>query len=105
MSGNPDLENCALCAHIDVCKRNEKGTCTYAHSLARLQPPKEVSRAYNGMWIDGVDRWYGQQMKTKQLQRIEAYYYSTSSEELPVWAVGLQWFYSGHVSPLASVGT
>ena len=103
-SGNLDLENFDLCAHIHQCARNEKCTCFLAHSFVRLLQPKEVCREYIGIWRDRVDRWGGLHTAAPQRRPIAAYYYSTSSGELGVWAVGLQLFYCGHVSPLASVG-
>ena len=69
------------------------GVCGYAHALADLLPPRERSREYSGMWRDGVDRWYGQQVEEQQLRRIMWYYERTAVWDRPVWCVALVWFY------------
>ena len=69
------------------------GLCGYAHALADLLPPRERSREYSGMWRDGVDRWYGQQVEEQQLRRIMWYYERTAVWYKPIWCVALVCFY------------
>ena len=59
-----------------------------------LLPPREWRKEYPGVWKDGVDRWYGQDMPVEQLERIKKYYKETHSRDKPVWAYALRWFYA-----------
>ena len=69
------------------------GSCGYAHSLVDLMPPCELERCYGGVWVDGVDRWYGQQVQVQQRIRILCYIELAQSWDVPAWARAFRWFY------------
>lgn len=73
---------------------NRRGDCRFAHRLSDLLPPRECRQEYVGVWRDGVDRWYGQDMSVVQLERIKKYYKETHPRDKPVWAYALKWFYA-----------
>ena len=73
---------------------NMRGACGFAHRLSELLPPREVFQEYVGVWNNGVDRFYGQDMPVEQLDRIKKYYNETHPRDKPVWAYALKWFYA-----------
>ena len=73
---------------------NMRGARGFAHRLSDLLPPREVFQEYLGVWNNGVDRWYGQDMPVEQLDRIKKYYNETHPRDKPVWAYALKWFYA-----------
>ena len=73
---------------------NMRGACGFAHRLSDLLPPREVFQEYLGVWNNGVDRFYGQDMPVEQLDRIKKYYNETHPRDKPVWAYALKWFYA-----------
>ena len=60
-----------------------------------MLPLDEYFQTYDGVWLDGVDRWYGQQMSQQQIERIRGYYWDTAELERPVWAKALWWYCTG----------
>ena len=93
MAGNPDLWRITLCNHGPPCRQRRDGVCIYAHSLSELLPPLENKILYPGVWSDGCDRFFGQQMWLAQRQRIQLYYRNTPDHERPVWAKCLMWYF------------
>ena len=89
---NRDLYRVELCYHCMDCTYNKCGVCSYAHQLSELMPPNESVRVYEGVWKDGVDRFFGQVMSDEQIQRIRVYYERTEPMDRPVWARGLYWY-------------
>ena len=75
---------------------HRRGTCGYAHSLQELMPPNETLALYNGMWSDGVDRFFGQHMPDYQLARIKRYWDKTPDHERPTWCRCLAWYQGKH---------
>ena len=93
MPENPDLWRITLCNHGPPCRQRRDGVCIYAHSLSELLPPLENKMLYPGVWSDGCDRFFGQQMWLAQRQRIQLYYRNTPDHERPVWAKCLMWYF------------
>ena len=91
-----NLWRCTLCDHGTNCAMHRRRKCGYAHSLKELMPPNETVVIYNGMWTDGVDRFYGQQMPEYQLDRIRRYWNMTLECEKPTWARCLAWLHGEH---------
>ncbi len=91
---NPDAWRVALCRHGLECKYLQAQQCSFAHSLRELRPPFEDHILYDQVWRDGVDRWYGQDLTTEQLNRIKWYWQHTPPHQRPAWAWGLYWFQS-----------
>ena len=72
----------------------KKGTCGFAHSLAEVLPPNEKTTTYCGVWRDGVDRFYAQQMSERQIARVDRYWRKFSATfERPVWCYGMLWWF------------
>ena len=71
---NPDLWRCQLCDHGPDCSMLKNGTCGFAHSLAEVLPPNEKITTYGGVWRDGVDPLYAQQMSDRQTARVSGYW-------------------------------
>ena len=93
MPENPDIWRVTLCNHGLDCRQRRMGVCIYAHSLSELLPPLENKILYPGVWSDGCDRFFGQQMWLAQRQRIHLYYRNTPDHERPVWAKCLMWYF------------
>ena len=55
-------------------------------------PPNESVRAYEGVWRDGVDRFFGQAMSDEQIRRIKTYYERTETLDRPMWSRALYWY-------------
>ena len=91
---NGDFWRIELCRHGPRCRMNMRGACGFAHRLSELLPPREVFQEYVGVWNNGVDRFYGQDMPVEQLDRIKKYYNETHPRDKPVWAYALKWFYA-----------
>ena len=91
---NRDLHRVELCKHGMNCSYNQQGVCAYAHHLYELMPPNESVRAYEGVWKDGVDRFFGQAMSDEQIRRIKTYYERTEKYDRPMWSHALCWFCS-----------
>ena len=89
---NPDLYRCQLCRHGRHCRMGDRGVCGFAHALRELLPPDESRRVYDGVWSDGVHRWYGQAVDWEGVLLFEQYYYSERLCDIPVWAHGLRWY-------------
>ena len=71
----------------------KKGTCGFAHSLAEVLPPNEKTTTYCGVWRDGVDRFYAQQMSDRQIARVGRYWRKfTATFERPAWCYGMLWW-------------
>ena len=68
--------------------------CGYAHKLKELMPPMEGERTYEGVWKDGVHRWYGQDMPAWSIAMVRKYYINERRCDIPVWAHGLRWYVS-----------
>ena len=94
--GNPDFWHCMLCKHGPTCRRHQEHTCEFAHSLNELRPPYERYRKYNGVWKDGVDKWFGQEMAQYDVNRVKWYYNITPTNTIPVWAHGMKWYHNPH---------
>ena len=92
--GNPDFWHCMLCKHGPTCRRHKEHTCEFAHSLSELRPPYERYRTYNGVWKDGVDKWFGQAMARYDVNRVKWYYKNTPANDIPVWAHGVNWYHN-----------
>ena len=91
-----DLWRVTLCIHGPGCGMHARGDCGYAHSLQELLPPREIETLYPGVWVDGVDRFFGQQMYQHQLDRIFNKYLNNTHEcEMPPWAKCLNWYFEG----------
>ena len=91
---NPHLVRCQLCDHGPDCSMLKKGTCGFAHSLAEVLPPNEKTTTYCGVWRDGVDRFYAQQMSERQIARVDRYWRKFSATfERPVWCYGMLWWF------------
>ena len=94
--GNYDLWHCMLCKHGPMCRRHKEHTCEFAHSLSELRPPYERYRKYNGVWKDGVDKWFGQEMAQYDVNRVKWYYDNTPTNAIPMWAHGMKWYHNPH---------
>ena len=92
---NPHLWRNMLCAHAGKCRMHARGACGFAHGLDELLPPREYETLYPKCWLDGVDRWYFQQMSASQLKRIEKVYNVTMPCMRPPWSKGLATYYGG----------
>ena len=88
--GDVKQYRCKLCRYYPKCKHP---VCRYAHQLDVLLPPDERVEEYPGVWRDGVDRWYGQRVKKKDLDMIQWYYDRTAPQEQPAWSTAVLWFY------------
>ena len=92
--GNPDFWHCMLCKHGPTCRRLKERTCEFAHSLGELRPPYERNWTYDGVWKDGVDKWFGQAMAQYDVNRVKWYYKNTPANDIPVWAHGVNWYHN-----------
>ena len=89
VSGHTDeLWRTQLCRHGAGCRHREHEGCAFAHSLTELRPPYECYRIFDQAWTDDkVERWYGQRMSVRQLERFHQYYRRTPHYEAPCGAM------------------
>ena len=82
-----DLSRAALCRRGP---EHDRSRCLYAHSLLELRSPIEHVNNYADRWQRGeFDRFYGQRLRTSQVELFEFYYCRTLPCDLPTWAIGL----------------
>ena len=83
-----ELWRTCLCKHGPD---HELSYCRFAHSLSELRAPDESRVLYPAQWASGkMDRFYGQDMTSDQLDRIREYYEATPICDLPLWAIALR---------------
>ena len=94
----------ALCKHGPGCQYLRHGRCGFAHSIDAVSLPRRLEPQ---LWADtsherigedphaghsGIDRYYGQGLTPKQLERI-LLYSAQPGTTVPLWARMVQWFY------------
>ena len=95
-----DLYRTQLCRYGLPCSDDGR---TYVHRRSELRALYEVEDDRSYAWATyRVDRWFGQVLSDSQLQTLFACLSGTPISEIPIWALGMQWFYRYMPSSYAS---
>ena len=80
-----------LCSHGPGHTSSRDEPCRFAHSLGELRAPIEIRFRYDHYWREQqVDRFYGQDLSQRQIERFKHYWDTGPRDDRPSWAVGLR---------------